>query len=69
MKKTTFKKSESGFKWSQTDESLTISLPVRNVLRKDIDVLFAAYVLKVNVPAIRYIKIIDFPFPIDFANP
>ena len=56
MRKTTIKKSTAGtYSWSQTDESLTISLPVKNVLRKDIDVLFAELVLKVNVPAIRYI--------------
>ena len=46
-----------------------MTLPVRNVTRKDIDVLWAEYVLKVNVPTIRYVQIIDFPFPIDFANP
>ena len=39
------------------------------MLRKDVDVLYAEYVLKVNVPAIRYVQIIDFPFPIDFTNP
>mgnify|MGYP001280754538 CR=1 FL=1 len=69
MRKTTFKKSEAGYRWSQTDESLTISLPVRNVNRKDVDVLYAELVLKVNVSKIRYVQVIDFPFPIDFASP
>jgi len=68
MRKTTITKSKSGYKWSQTDDSLTISLPVQNVTRKDIDVLMAEYVLKVNVPSSRYIQIIDFPFPIDFTS-
>lgn len=38
------------------------------MLRKDVDVLYFEYGLKVNVPAIRYIQIIDFPFPIDFSS-
>ena len=36
--------------------------------RRDVDVLWAEYVLKVNVPPLRYIQIIDFPFPIDFTS-
>ena len=69
MRKAKLTKSQAGYKWSQTEESLSVTLPVRNVTRKDIDVLWAEYVLKVNVPTIRYVQIIDFPFPIDFANP
>ena len=68
MRKTTIKKSQAGFSWSQTDDSLSITLPVKGVTRKEVDVLFAEYVLKVNVPSQRYIQIIDFPFPIDFAS-
>ena len=68
MRKTTIKKSQQGFNWSQTDESLTISLPVRGVNRKDVDVLYAELVLKVNVKSQRYVQVIDFPFPIDFAS-
>ena len=68
MRKTTFKKSEAGYRWSQTDDSLTISLPVRNVNRKDVDVIFSELCLKVNVAKIRYIQVIDFPFPIDFTS-
>ena len=55
QRKTTFKKSEAGYRWSQTDDSLTISLPVRNVNRKDVDVIFSELCLKVNVAKIRYI--------------
>lgn len=68
MRKTTITKSKSGYRWSQTDDSLTITLPVSNVTRKDVNVLMAEYVLKVNVPSIRYIQIIDFPFPIDYTS-
>ena len=68
-RKVVFKKSEGGFKWSQTKESLTVSLPVRNVLMKNVDITISDLCLKVNVPTIKYVQIIDFPFPIDFANP
>ena len=68
MRKTTIKKSQQAFNWSQTDESLTISFPVRGVNRKDVDVLYAELVLKVNVKSQRYVQIIDLPFPVDFAS-
>ena len=68
MKKTTIKKSEGPFKWTQTKDSITISLPVRNVSLKQINVQWTDLCLKVNVPTIRYIQIIDFPFPVDFTN-
>ena len=67
MRKTTIHKSEDRYKWSQTEDSLTISFPVRNVQLKQIDVVYAEYVLKVNAP--RFVQVIDFPFSIDFANP
>ena len=67
-RKVVVKKSEGAYSWSQTKESLTISLPVRNVLMKDINITIADLCLKVNVPAIKYVQIIDFPFPVDFAS-
>ena len=69
MKKTTIKKSEGAYSWTQTKDSITISLPVRNVSLKNINVQWTDLCLKVNVPSIRYIQVIDFPFPIDFTNP
>ena len=35
---------------------------------KNIDVMIADLVLKVNVKSTKYVQIIDFPFPVDFAN-
>ena len=69
MRKATVKNSGPAYHWTQTDDSLTISLPVRNVSRRDVDVLYAELVLKVNVMKQRYVQVIDFPFPIDYANP
>ena len=36
---------------------------------KNVEVTIADLCLKVNVPKIRYVKIIDFPFPVDHASP
>ena len=62
------KPSEGKFKWSQTAESLSISLPVKNVLMKHVEVLYTDLVLKVNVPKIKYVQVIDFPFAIEFES-
>ena len=56
------------YTWTQTKESLTFSFPIRQVALKNIDILIADLVLKVNVPSIRFFAAIDFPFPIDFES-
>lgn len=50
-KKVLIKKQEEKFQWSQTEESLTISFPIKNVLLKNIDILYTDNFLKVNVPS------------------
>ena len=67
-KKVIIKRQEDRFQWSQTDESLTIYLPVKNVLLKNIDVLITSDFLKVNAPSIRYVEVIDFAYPIDYEH-
>ena len=67
-RKVVVKKSEGPYQWSQTKESLTINLPVKNVMMKDINIVIAELCLKVNVPTIKYVQIIDFPFPVDFSS-
>ena len=69
MKKTTLKKSAGAYSWTQTKDSITVSLPVRNVALKNIHVQWTDLCLKVNVPSIRYIQVVDFPFPVDFTDP
>lgn len=64
-KKVIIKRQEDKFQWSQTEEALTIYLPMKNVLLKNIDVLITRDFLKVNAPSIRYIQIFDFAFPVD----
>jgi len=47
---------------------VSISLPVRNVLMKHVEVVYTDLVLKVNVPKINYVQVIDFPNVIEFEN-
>jgi hypothetical protein len=68
-KKVIIKKQEDKYQWSQTDESISIYFPVKNVLLKNIDVVFTAHFLKVNVTSIKFIAVIDFPYEIDYENP
>ena len=39
------------------------------MLLKNIDILYTDNFVKVNVPSIKYISIIDFPHAIDYENP
>lgn len=67
-RKVIVKPSEGRYKWSQTQEAITITLPVKNVLLKNVEVIFSDLCLKVNVPKINYVEVIDFPFEIEFDN-
>ena len=68
-KKVIIKRQEDKFQWSQTEDSLTIFLPLKNVLMKNIDVLITKDFIKVNASSIRYICVIDFANPIDHEHP
>lgn len=52
----------------QTADSLSISLPLRNVLMKNVDILYSDVMLKVNVAKIRYVKIIDLLHEIEWED-
>ncbi len=67
-RKVTVKPSEGRYKWSQTQDAITVSLPVKNVLLKNVEVIFSDLCLKVNVPKINYIEVIDFPFEVEFDS-
>lgn len=66
--KITIKKKEEKFTYTQTDESLSLYFPVRNVNLKAIDVLFTPDFLKINVSTIKYFAVVDFILPIDNEN-
>ena len=67
-RKVIIKRQEDKFQWSQTEDSLTIYLPIKNVLLKNIDVMVTKDFLKVNAPSIRYITVIDFAHPVNFEH-
>ena len=68
-RKVIIKRQEDKFQWSQTEETITVYLPVRNVLLKNIDVLITRDFLKVNATSIKYIQIIDFVLPVNSEHP
>jgi hypothetical protein len=53
--KVIIKRQEEKFQWSQTEETLTIYLPLKNVQLKNVDVLITSDFLKVNASTIRYL--------------
>jgi len=68
-RKVTVKPSDGKYKWTQTPEALSISLPVKNVLMKHIEILYTEICLKDNVQKLNYVQVIDFPHEIEFENP
>ena len=67
--KVTTMPSAGKYKWSQTNESITIQLPVKNVLLKHCEVVYSDLCMKANVRSINYVQVIDFPHEIDFDSP
>lgn len=65
-KKVIIKRQEEKYQWSQTEDSLTIYFPMKNVLLKNIDVLYTDLLLKINANSIKYFAVIDFPHEIDY---
>jgi hypothetical protein len=68
LTKVIIKRGEDKYQWSQTDESIVIYLPIKNVTLKNIDVFYSDLVLKVNCQSIKYIAILDFLHPIDYLS-
>lgn len=69
QKKVTLKRKEEKFEWTQSEESVTISFPIRNVLMKNVDVVTTDLLLKVNVSSIRFFAVVDFDKEIEWENP
>ena len=62
-------KSDGKYKWSQTDEAITIQMPIAGVLMKNMDIMFADHLVKVNAHSIKYFAAVDFLHEIDHKNP
>jgi len=47
---------------------LNITVPIKNVLLKQIDVLFTGLFLKINAPSVKFLLVIDLLNEVDFEN-
>ncbi len=59
--KITIKKNEEKYEWSQTEDSILLSFPLKNVTLKNVDVLYTPHFIKINAPSVKYLAIVDFP--------
>ena len=59
---------ESKYQWTQTDESITVRLPMKNVLMKSIDVFISDLLLKISAQTIKYFAAVDFLHEVDYRN-
>ena len=41
---------------------------MRNIVLKNVDIIYTDFMLKVNVSTIRYVEIIDFPHEINWED-
>ena len=69
LSKVTIKEGQDKVQFSQTDEAISIFLPMKNVLLKQISLLYTDLCLKVNVKTTKYVALIDFLHEIDFKSP
>ena len=65
LSKVTIKKDEGRYEWSQTDESIVVQIPIKNVLLKQINLFFGDYLLKVSATSIKFFSAIDLLHEID----
>ena len=57
------------YDWTQTDESICLYIPIKNVLLKNMDIFYTECMLKVNATSIKFICIIDFLHQVDYEHP
>ena len=66
--KVTIKNGSSKYDWTQTDESICVYIPIKNVLLKNIDIFYSDCLLKINAVSIKYLVAIDFLHRIDYKD-
>ena len=59
----------SAYTWTQTNESITISFSVRNVLMKNIDFAICDNYVKINISSDKYFQSVDLAHEIRFEDP
>ena len=68
MSKVTIKKGEAKFQWSQTAENVVVSIPIKNVTMKNINIFYSDLCLKVTAQTIKFFTIIDFAHEVDYLH-
>ena len=68
LSKTIIKSGEKKYEWSQTDEAISVRLPIKNVLLKNIDIFISDLLLKINAQSIKYFAAIDFLHEVEHKN-
>ena len=68
VSKVSIKESERTYEWSQTDETIAIYLPIKNVLMKNIEIFCSDLLLKITAQSIKYFVAIDFMHEIDHKS-
>ena len=69
LSKVTVKNGQNKVQFSQTDEAITIFMPVQSVSLKQILILYTSLCLKVNIKSTKFVAIIDFMHEIDHRSP
>ena len=69
LSKVTVRDGQNKVQFQQTDEAITIFMPVQNVSLKQILIVYTSLCLKVNIKSTKYIAIIDFMHEIDHRSP
>lgn len=68
MAKVVVKDQKERFEWIQSEDSVTIQVPISGVSIKNINVFYSDYFVKINVKEIKFILAIDLDRPIDFKS-
>ena len=61
-------KATEKYQWAQTPEAVTVYIPIKNVLMKNIDIFYSDCLLKINAVSIKYLVAIDFLHRIDYKD-
>lgn len=68
VSKVIIKQGTNKYEWSQTDETVSIYISIKNVLMKNVDVFIGDVLLKVNAQVIKFFLAIDFLHEVDHKS-
>ena len=67
--KTSIKAATAKYQWAQSPDAVTVYIPLKNVLLRNIDIFYSDSLMKINAQSIKYFSAIDFLYRIDHKNP